>query len=97
MYKRRKILRLYGSVMEERFKNKYRISATRKPNWDYGSHGLYFITICTHNRVHYFGKIDQTADVETQDFASLAMTPIAEVAHQNWISIPQHFPFIELD
>lgn len=34
---------------------------TRKPNrlinYDYSSNGLYFVTICTRNRVHYLSEI----------------------------------------
>jgi putative transposase len=47
----------------EKYHHKYRISSIRLQNWDYGSPGLYFITICTHNRIHYF--------LETQNIASL--------------------------
>ncbi len=43
--------------MAEKFRNKYRISSSRLQNWDYGSNGVYFITICTKNRRHYFGEI----------------------------------------
>jgi putative transposase len=41
----------------EKFRNKYRIASARAQWWDYGRNGLYFITICTANREHYFGKI----------------------------------------
>ncbi len=51
----------------EKFKQKYRISSARLAHWDYGSPGLYFVTICTKNRDFYFGEIT----VETQNFASL--------------------------
>ena len=51
----------------EKFKQKYRISSARLAHWDYGSPGLYFVTICTKNRNFYFGEIT----VETQNFASL--------------------------
>lgn len=44
----------------DKFNNKYRIPSARLKNWDYGSNGAYFITICTHNRQHFFGKIVQT-------------------------------------
>ena len=37
--------------------NKYRIESSRLKNWDYGWKGFYFITICTGNRIHYFGEI----------------------------------------
>lgn len=43
--------------MNDRFKGKYRIESTRLQNWDYGSNGYYFITICTKNRIPYFGEI----------------------------------------
>jgi putative transposase len=42
----------------DKFKNKYRIPSARLQSWDYGSRGLYFITICTKDRNHYFGEIE---------------------------------------
>ncbi|MDA3941342.1 MAG: transposase [Spirochaetia bacterium] len=38
------------------YKNRYRIESARLKNWDYSSNGYYFITICTKNREHFFGK-----------------------------------------
>jgi putative transposase len=43
----------------DKFKNTYRIQSARLQNWDYGSPGLYFITICTKGRKNYFGKIEK--------------------------------------
>ena len=40
-----------------KFKNKYRIESSRLKNWDYGSNGNYFVTICTKNMECYFGDI----------------------------------------
>ncbi len=40
-----------------KFQNKYRIESTRLHDWDYGSNGYYFITICTKNKLYYFGEI----------------------------------------
>ncbi len=80
-------------MSENKFKNIYRISSARLANWDYGSDGLYFVTICTQNHECYFGHIT----VKTQNIASLQETEIGKIAYQNWIQIPQHFPFIELD
>ncbi len=82
------------------FKNKYRISSARLSNWDYGSHGLYYITICTKDRVHYFGEVRaniETLHNETQNIASLQPTSIGQLAFNNWLDIPNHFSFIELD
>lgn len=39
------------------YKNKYRIESFRLKNWDYRNAGAYFITICTQDRVHFFGEI----------------------------------------
>ncbi len=43
--------------MNDRYRNKYRVPSARLPGWDYGRSGYYFITICTANREHLFGKI----------------------------------------
>ena len=77
----------------DKFNNKYRIPSARLKIWDYGSPGLYFITICTKNRECYFGDIT----VETQNIASLQSTTIGKIAQQYWAEIPKHFPFVELD
>lgn len=100
--------------MNDQFKGKYRVSSARMTNWDYGSHGLYYITICTKDRINYFGEIVPEQNVETQNLASpkevisehdtktqnlasLRRTLIGEVAFNNWLDIPNHFPFVELD
>ena len=77
----------------DKFLNKYRIASTRLQTWDYGSEGLYFITICTKNRKNYFGEIVE----EPKNIASLQPTAIGDVAQKHWKGIPHHFPFVELD
>jgi hypothetical protein len=49
----------------EKYMGKYRIDSARLKNWDYGSAGYYFVTICTDERECFFGKI-----IETQDHLS---------------------------
>lgn len=73
--------------MSEKYRNKYRIKSARLPNYDYGSNGMYFITICTKNRNHYFGTV---IDDEMQ------LTEIGKLAFKFWAEIPKHFPFIHL-
>ena len=65
-------------MSEDKYKNKYRIPATRLHGYDYGSSGCYYVTICTQNHIHYFGEIvDETnvqmcnGIVETHNCASL--------------------------
>lgn len=73
--------------MPAKFKNKYRIESARLPSWDYGWAGAYFITICTKNRVHYFGHV---ADGKTQ------LSPIGALADVFWHEIKNHAKNVRL-
>ena len=53
--------------MSEKYKNKYRIPSARLQGYDYGQNGAYFITICTNERIHYFGDIISSPVSETQN------------------------------
>lgn len=77
----------------DKFKNKYRIPSARLQTWDYGSNGTYFVTICTHNRQHFFGEIVPKAP---QGNAGMELNAIGQLAEKIWLEIPQHFPFVEL-
>jgi len=70
-----------------KFQNKYRISSARLQDWDYSNNGAYFITICTQNKEHFFGKIIKE---------EMILNKIGILAEHYWIEIPNHFPFIEL-
>jgi putative transposase len=99
---RHKVLCLYVKKMEGKYRNKYRVSSARLEGWDYGSHGLYFVTICTKDRIRYFGEIEddigfEAQRSETQSIASLRMTEIGKIAYDNWGSIPTFHPYVELD
>ncbi len=72
----------------EKYQNKYRIPSNRLPNWDYASHGAYFITICTKDMIHYFGEI-----INTQ----MQLSEIGKIANHFWHEISKHFPFVMLD
>jgi REP element-mobilizing transposase RayT len=74
--------------MSEKFKGLYRNETFRAQWWDYRSEGSYHITICTENRVHYFGEI-----INEQ----MCLSEIGKLAHQFWSEIPKHFPHIQLD
>jgi len=74
--------------MPKKFKNKYRISSSRLPNYDYSQSGCYFITICTKNRECFFGGIVD---------ANMQLSKIGQIAQKYWLEIPNHFPFAVLD
>lgn len=73
--------------MQNKFKNKYRISSARLQTWDYSNNGAYFITICTQDRHHFFGNIYN---------GIMQLSEIGKLAEQFWHEIPNHFPFVEL-
>lgn len=94
--------------MEDKYKNKYRTTPARLDGWDYGSNALYFITICTKDRIPHFGDIVETQHLvspskkdiivtETQHLVSLQETEIGRIAYDYWLQIPAHFHFVELD
>lgn len=67
--------------MSAKFRNRYRIQSSRAPWWDYGN-GSYFVTICTNNRLHFFGEIID---------AVMHKSPIGEIAETHWKEIPDRF------
>jgi putative transposase len=79
----------------EKFQNKYRIASTRLPKWDYGWDATYYVTICTHNREHFFGEIE-TFETLDKCFVNLNLSDIGEIAQKCWREIPNHFPFVRL-
>jgi REP element-mobilizing transposase RayT len=65
--------------MNDKFKNKYRIETTRLKGWDYGKNGYYFVTICTKDRIPYFGDVIngmvQLSEIGKIAFDELQKTP----------------------
>ncbi len=60
----------------------------RLAGYDYSSAGIYFITICTRDRVSSFGKITDT---------KITLSEIGMIARQFWLEIPNHFKHVSLD
>ena len=66
----------------DKFQNKYRIPSARLASWNYNSPGLYFITICTKDRNHFFGEIKND---------QMFLNEIGKIADKFWAEIPIHF------
>lgn len=73
--------------MTEKFRGKYRNESARLRNWDYGSDAAYFITICTKDRIHFFGEIEN---------GKMQVTPASAIAHVLWHEIKNHAKNVEL-
>lgn len=59
----------------------------RKKGFDYAQNGLYFITICTKNKICIFGEIKEKNIIHSEG---------GNVANLCWKEIPIHFPNVEL-
>lgn len=73
--------------MSEKFQNKYRIASARAQWWDYGWNGAYFITICTQNREHFFGEIND---------GKMKLSHLGVIADILWQEIPNHAKYVDL-
>jgi hypothetical protein len=65
------------------FRNKYRIESTRYRGYDYSSPGKYFITICTKNKIRYFGKIDNQ---------KMILSELGNYLQNEWLKTPDIRP-----
>lgn len=71
----------------DKYRNKYRVRSARAQWWDYGWEGSYFITICTWQRKHLFGKV-----VDDQ----MVLSHLGMIADECWLQIPTHSTNVEL-
>lgn len=85
------------------YKNKYRIETTRLKNWDYSSNGYYYITICTKNREHIFGKIAVETGlkpVSTKNPVStmiMILNEYGKIVEKCWYDLSEHYSNLKLD
>lgn len=70
------------------YKNKYRNESARAQWWDYGWAAAYFVTICTKDRIHYFGEIINK---------KMNLTPAGAIADVLWYEIKNHAQDVDLD
>lgn len=78
----------------EKFQGKYRISSTRLRNWDYSSNGMYFITLCTRNREHYFGNIIKPKPGILH--YEMNLSEIGKILETEWLNTPRIRPDMNL-
>ena len=70
-----------------KFRNKYRIESARLQGWDYRTPGAYFITICTHNRIHHFGECKN---------GKMKLSTIGLLVQGCWFQIPHYNHHVRL-
>ncbi|MFZ2192661.1 MAG: transposase, partial [Candidatus Moraniibacteriota bacterium] len=57
-------------------------------NFDYSQNGMYFVTICTKNREHYFGEIVN---------GKMILNELGKITENVWKNLPHHYLNIKLD
>ncbi len=67
---------------------KHRRKSIRLKGWDYTTPGAYFVTICTHQRAHLFGRV---VDGE------MVLNEYGEIVREVWFELPKHYAYLELD
>jgi len=63
-------------MSDDKYKNKYRIPSNRLQGYNYGARGYYYVTICTKNRIYYFGEIVN---------GEMRLSEIGEIAKTEWL------------
>ena len=67
----------------------------RLKGYDYSREGLYFITICCHNRDCLFGEIIENNDL-INPTQQMILNDAGKIAIECWLQIPEHFPNVIL-
>ncbi len=70
------------------FKNKFHRHSLRLKEYDYSSAGVYFVTVCAHNRECLFGDIID---------GEMVLNDAGKMVERCWLEIPDHYPSVELD
>lgn len=67
---------------------KYNRKLNRLSSYNYSKVGYYFVTICTKNKISYFGKIKN---------GKIILSNIGRIMDHFWQEIPEHFLNVKLD
>lgn len=62
--------------------------ANRKKHYNYSSAGYYFVTICTKDRLSFFGKIED---------CKMNLNEYGEIVRKCWLEITEHFQNVEIN
>ncbi len=82
--------------MSDKYQGIYRGQTFRLQNWDYGSEGLYFITICTQNREHFFGEIEPVSATNHEN-GKMILSEIGKIVQSEWLKTPSIRPDMNLE
>ena len=69
-----------------KFQNKYRIP-TARAQWHGYDGGIYFVTICTAERLHLFGEITDS---------QMLLSDVGRIAYDNFANVTVHYSYAEI-
>ncbi|MCB9450445.1 MAG: transposase [Anaerolineaceae bacterium] len=64
-----------------------RKNSLRLKGYDYSQAGAYFVTICTYNRIHLFGEVED---------GEMRPSKLGAIVAACWMDIPTNYPRVEL-
>ena len=70
------------------YKDKYRVKSARLKGWDYTSAGWYYVTICSRDRIPFFGEISS---------GEMYLTPIGKIVAYEWQRTERIRSYVSLD
>ena len=68
----------------------------RLPEYDYSSAGVYFVTICTHEKRRILSDVVVGA-IHESPAAEVRLTPAGEIVQRVLNSLPERFPDLQID
>ena len=80
---------------DDKFADRFRIASARWLGHNYSQSGVYFVTICTLNRVRYFGEIILPTGLWEE--AELLPSAQAQIVRECWLEIPARSTFVVID
>lgn len=60
----------------------------RLKGYDYGQSGLYYVTVCTGHRMHWFGKVEK---------GKMVLNSIGDIVVQQWKWLAECYPYVTVD
>ncbi|MDP2911700.1 MAG: transposase [Candidatus Omnitrophota bacterium] len=60
----------------------------RLQRYDYSQDGYYFVTICTHHRIEWFGKIENDL---------MVLNEYGKIVKKQWLLLQEQYSYIKLD
>ena len=69
----------------------------RLKGYDYSKAGVYFVTVCCHEKECHFGKIDLNKNEGMKSLPVMEYSKYGRIAYDEWLKLPSRFPNVQLN